>query len=153
MSDQKFSFSGSFQKAKEYADTQIELLKLKAIAKGGRIVGALVLDVTKLLLTLIIIFFLSLALGFFLGELLGSYALGFLTTGGIFLIILFIIRAFEPKLEAKFMDLSIRKILGKWHEDDDTLDENFQTADSSEGKSAFEEAYSQTDNKASEPRV
>lgn len=122
MSDQKFSFSGSFQKAKEYVDTELELLKLKAMAKGGRIVGALVLDATKVILTLIIVFFFSLALGFFLGELFGSYALGFLATGGIFLIILLVIRAFEPKLEAKFMDLSIRKVLGKWHEEDDELD-------------------------------
>lgn len=122
MNDQKFSFSGSYQKTKEYLDTQVELLKLRAIARGSRIIGALVLDATKLLLTLIIIFFFSLALGFYLGELLGSYSLGFLATGGIFLIILLIIRAFEPKLEAKFMDLSIRKILVKWNQEDENLE-------------------------------
>lgn len=122
MNDQKFSFSGSYQKTKEYLDTQVELLKLRAIARGSRIIGALVLDATKLLLTLIIIFFFSLALGFYLGELLGSYSLGFLATGGIFLIILLIIRAFEPNLEAKFMDLSIRKILVKWNQEDENLE-------------------------------
>ena len=129
MSDQKFSFSGSFQKAKEYVDTEIELFKLKAMAKGGRIIGALVLDVTKLLLTLIIVFFFSLALGFYLGELMGSYALGFLATGGIFLVILLIIRALEPKLEAMFMDLSIRKILGKWNEEEEPLKEDNSSFD------------------------
>lgn len=121
MEEQKFSFSGSFQKTKEYVDTQVELLKLKAIAKSSRIMGAVVLDATKLLLILAIIFFLSLALGFWLGELMGSNSLGFLSTGGIFLIILFIIRAVEPKLEAKFMDLTIRKVLGKWNEEDEHL--------------------------------
>ena len=125
MSDQKFSFSDSFQKSKDYVDTQVELLKLKAIARSSRIMGALVLDATKLLLTLTIIFFLSLALGFFLGELMNSYALGFLTTGGIFFVILMIIRAFEPKLESKFMDLTIRKVLGKWQEEDDIMDKSF----------------------------
>lgn len=121
MSEEKFSFSGSFQKTKEYVDTQVELLKLKAIARSSRIMGAMVLDATKLLLTLIIVFFLSLALGFYLGELMNSNALGFLSTGGIFLIILLVIRAFEPKLEAKFMDLTIRKVLGKWNQEDDLL--------------------------------
>lgn len=139
MSDQKFSFSGSFQKAKEYVDTELELLKLKAMAKGGRIVGALVLDATKVILTLIIVFFFSLALGFFLGELFGSYALGFLATGGIFLILLLIIRAFEPKLEAKFMDLSIRKVLGKWHEGDDELEGEYRNNSSFDHKTTQED--------------
>ena len=123
MDEQKFSFSGSFQKSKEYVDTQIELIKLKAIAKSSRILGAVVLDVTKVILTLIIVFFFSLALGFYLGELMGSYALGFLTTGAIFLVILLVIRALEPRLEQIFMDLTIRKVLGKWNEEDDHLSE------------------------------
>ncbi|MGN0004238.1 MAG: phage holin family protein [Sphingobacterium composti] len=123
MEEQKFSFSGSFQKTKEYVDTQLEILKLKAISKSSRIIGAIVLDVSKLMLALAIIFFWSLALGFWLGELLGSYSLGFLATGGIFLIILLIVRAIEPKLEAKFMDLTIKKILGKWNEEEDFIAE------------------------------
>ncbi|SKB66990.1 Putative Holin-X, holin superfamily III [Sphingobacterium nematocida] len=149
MGDQKFSFSGSFQKAKEYIDTEIELLKLKAMAKGGRIIGALILDATKLLLTLIIIFFLSLALGFFLGEVLGSNALGFLTTGGVFLVILLIIRAVEPKLEAKFMDITIRKVLGKWHQDEDAEEESKEEG-SFEEKVNFDSYNSQSDHKTAE---
>lgn len=149
MGDQKFSFSGSFQKAKEYIDTEIELLKLKAMAKGGRIIGALILDATKLLLTLIIIFFLSLALGFFLGEVLGSNALGFLTTGGVFLVILLIIRAVEPKLEAKFMDITIRKVLGKWHQDEDAEEES-KGEGSFEEKVNFDSYNSQSDHKTAE---
>jgi hypothetical protein len=123
MEEQKFSFSGSFQKTKEYLDTQLEILKLKAISKSSRIIGAIVLDVSKLVLLLTIIFFWSLALGFWLGELMGSYSLGFLATGGIFLIILLIVKAIEPKLEAKFMDITIKKILGKWNEEEDYIAE------------------------------
>ena len=52
---------------------------------------------------------------------MGSYALGFLATGGIFLVILLIVRAVEPKLEAKFMDITINKILGKWNEEEDYI--------------------------------
>lgn len=121
MEEQKFSFSGSFQKTKEYLDTQLEILKLKAISKSSRIVGAVVLDITKVMLVLAIIFFLSLALGFWLGELLGSFSLGFLATGGIFFIILLIIRAIEPRLEAVFMDMTIKKVLGKWNEEEDFI--------------------------------
>jgi|SRR5690606_6236653 len=121
MDEPKFSFSGSFQKTKEYIDTQLEILKLKAISKISRIVGAIILDITKLVLTLVIIFFLSLALGFWLGELLNSNALGFLVTGAIFIIILVIVMLLEPKLEAKFMDITIKKVLGKWNEEEDFI--------------------------------
>jgi len=121
MEEQKFSFSGSFQKTKEYLDTQLEILKLKVISKTSRIIGAVILDISKLMLVLTIIFFWSLALGFWLGELMGSNALGFLATGGIFLVILLIVRAVEPKLEAKFMDITIKKVLGKWNEEEDFI--------------------------------
>ncbi|MFD1771375.1 phage holin family protein [Sphingobacterium suaedae] len=119
MEEEKFSFNGTFQKGKEYVDTQIKLLQLKALAKGSRIAGSLVLDVTKVVLTLFIVFFCSMALGFFLGELLGSNALGFLLTGVIFFIIVLLIRAFEPKLENIFMDMTIRKLASKWDGDED----------------------------------
>jgi len=134
MNEQKFSLSGSYQKAKEYIDTQIELVRLKAIAKSSRVIGALVVDLAKLLLVLIIVFFLSLALGFYLGELLGSDALGFLATGGVFLVLLLLVIAFEPKLEAKFIDLSIRKILGKWNEEDEHLESMARKKNSAETK-------------------
>lgn len=119
MEDEKFSLSGSFQKGKEYIDTQIQLLKLKTLAKGARIAGSLALDVVKIVFTLFIIFFCSLALGFFLGELLESNALGFLLTGVIFFVLVLLIRAFEPKLESIFMNITIRKIAGKWDGEED----------------------------------
>ncbi len=120
MDDQKFSLSGSFQKAKEYVDTQIKLTKLKALSKSARIGGALIVDITKLLLGLIVVFFVSLALGFYLGELMGSNALGFLTTGGFFLLLILIIKAFEPRLEARFTNMTIRKVLAKWNEEEES---------------------------------
>jgi len=129
MEEEKFSFSGTFQKGKEYVDTQLKLMQLKALAKGSRIAGSLVLDVSKVVLTLFIVFFCSLALGFFLGELLGSNALGFLLTGVIFFIILLLIRAFEPKLESIFMDVTIRKLASKWdgEEDEEVIEEKVKT--------------------------
>ncbi|MHC8947660.1 phage holin family protein [Sphingobacterium hungaricum] len=126
MEDQKFSFSGTIDKAKEYVDTRIELLRLRAIAKSSRILGALILDLAKIILTLFIVFFFSMALGFYFSELFDSYSLGFLTTGGVFVIILLIIRAFEPKLELKFMNLTISKIFGKLDEEEDHINESQQ---------------------------
>jgi hypothetical protein len=96
----------------------LELAKLQGIARVSRLIGALIVDISKIILTLIIVFFFAMALGFYLGELMGSNALGFLTTGGIFLLILLLVSAFEPKVEAKFMDIAVRKFYNKWHEND-----------------------------------
>ncbi|WP_437919263.1 hypothetical protein [Sphingobacterium sp. LRF_L2] len=129
MKEEKFSLGGTFQKGKEYVDTQLKLMQLKALAKGSRIAGSLVLDVTKVVFTLFIIFFCSMALGFFLGELLGSNALGFLLTGVLFFVLILLIRAFEPKLERAFMDMTIRKLASKWdgEEDEDIIEEKVKT--------------------------
>lgn len=118
MEEQKFSFGGSFKKAKEYIDSQLELFKLKAVAKGSRIVGSVVLGVTKILFLLLVLFFWSMALGFYLSYLLGSYALGFLATGGIFLLIIILINAFNKKLSLTIMNVVIGKLLAKWHEEE-----------------------------------
>lgn len=119
MENQKFSFSDSFQKGKEYIDTQIELLKLKAVSRVSRLLGSLILDVSKVILLLMTALFLSLALAFFLGEIFQSYALGFLATAGIFLLLVIIIRLLDSRLEVLFTDIAIRKVMNKWNDDDD----------------------------------
>lgn len=129
MEEQKFSLSGSFRKTKEYVDTQLELIKLQAMARASRMLGALIVDVSKVILLLIIVFFLAMALGFYLGEVLNSNALGFLTTGGIFLLILVLVSVFEPKIEAKFMNIAVRKFYSKWNEGGKDLDEEEAAAE------------------------
>jgi len=118
MEEEKFSFADTFLKGKEYVDTQIDLLKMRALARGSRVLGSVVLDLTKILLILFVLFFVSLALGFFLGELLGSNALGFLLTGVLFFAVLATVRLFEPKLEARFTDWVVRKVSEKWDEEE-----------------------------------
>lgn len=134
MEEEKFSLSGTFQKGKEYVDTQLELLKLKGLAKGSRLMGSLVLDVIKIVFTLFIVFFCSLALGFYLGEVLESYALGFFLTGVIFFILVLLIRAFEPGLEKILMNLTIRKVASKWQgdEDDEITEETIKSTGNDE---------------------
>lgn len=119
MEDEKFSLSGTFQKGKEYIDTQLKLLKLKALAKGSRIIGSLVLDIVKIVFVLFIFFFLSLALGFYLGVVLNSYALGFLSSAVIFLLIVLLIRLCESKLKAILMNITIRKVAEMWQGEED----------------------------------
>lgn len=116
---QKFSISETFNKSKEYLETQMELAKLKAISRASRIIGSLIVDASRVLLLLLIVFFLSMALGFYLGEVLQSNALGFLATGGIFILIMLLIRVFASKIEVAFTNITIQKIMSKWGDDDE----------------------------------
>ncbi|MEC3880113.1 phage holin family protein [Parapedobacter sp. 10938] len=123
MEEKKFSINGVFQKSKEYIDTRFKLFKLKLVERSSRLIASLITDGLKGILAIFVIFYLSLALGFYLSELLGSSALGFLATGGIFVLLIIIVSAFENPLERFFMNLSIKRFLQKWNDEIDEDDE------------------------------
>ena len=66
-----------------YAGLKVRLLKVTAIERAARFLAALSHSLILMLLAFFTILFLFIALGFFLGELLESVALGFLIVGGI----------------------------------------------------------------------
>ncbi|GGG78086.1 hypothetical protein GCM10007415_07610 [Parapedobacter pyrenivorans] len=123
MEEEKFSINGVFQKSKEYINTRLKLLKLGLVERSSRLIASLIVDGVKTILALFVIFFLSLALGFYLSEVLGSSSLGFLATGGIFVLLIVLVSAFEPRLERIFMNLSIKRFLQKWNDEIDEDDE------------------------------
>ncbi|MFC7525256.1 phage holin family protein [Parapedobacter sp. GCM10030251] len=123
MEEKKFSINGVFQKSKEYIDTRFKLFKLKLVERSSRLIASLIVDMVKTVFAIFVIFFLSLALGFYLSELLGSSSLGFLATGGIFIVLIVLISAFESRLERLFMNLSIKRFLQKWNDEIDEDDE------------------------------
>ncbi|GGC46814.1 hypothetical protein GCM10011386_43760 [Parapedobacter defluvii] len=123
MEEKKFSINGVFQKSKEYIDTRFKLFKLKLVERSSRLIASLIVDVIKIVFALFVVFFLSLALGFYLSELLGSSALGFLATGGIFIVMIALVSVFEVRLERLFMNLSIKRFLQKWNDEIDGDDE------------------------------
>jgi len=123
MEEKKFSINGVYQKSKEYIDTRFRLFKLKLVERSSRLIASLITDGLKGVLAIFVIFYLSLALGFYLSELLGSSALGFLATGGLFVLLIIIVSAFENPLERFFMNLSIKRFLQKWNDEIDEDDE------------------------------
>lgn len=123
MEEKKFSINGVYQKSKEYIDTRFKLFKLKLVERSSRLIASLITDGLKGILAVFVIFYLSLSLGFYLSELLGSSALGFLATGGIFVLLIILVSAFENPLERFFMNLSIKRFLQKWNDEIDDDDE------------------------------
>lgn len=117
--DPRFSLKDSFQTAKAYVDTQLELLKLSVIERTSRIMARLLLDVFRAILALLVLFFLSMALGFYLSYLLGNNALGFLATAGIFVVVIVLLSAFNTSIKRKIIDLSIKKIFDDIEEEEE----------------------------------
>ncbi|WP_257670758.1 hypothetical protein [Parapedobacter tibetensis] len=117
MKDKKFSIKGVFQKTKEYIDTRFKLIGLKLIERSSRLIASLIVDGVKTIFAIFVVFFLSLALGFYLSELLGSSSLGFLAMGGIFILLIILVSIFEDPIERIFMNLSIKRFLQKWNDE------------------------------------
>lgn len=124
--NEKFSFSGTFQKAREYVDTRFRIFQLKLAARSSRLIAGLMVDIVKVIFFLFVLFFFSLALGFYLSELLNSNALGFLCTGGIFIVLIGLVFAVEKPLERFLMNQSIQKFIQKWYDEDDEDEEGKQ---------------------------
>jgi len=117
--ERRFSLKGTFQKGKEYADTQLQLIKLGVVERVSRIIARLLLDVFRAILALLVLFFLSMALGFYLSHLLGNNALGFLATAGILLGLIVVVSVLKKPLKNKIIDVSIKKILDDVDEDEE----------------------------------
>ncbi len=119
MEEQKFSLKGVFQKIKEYLTTRQRLITLTLTERAARLIASLFTDVIRVIFALFVVFFFSMALGFYLSKLLNSNALGFLLTGTIFLLLILLVSLFGSRIERTVTNLSIRKLLKKWNDADE----------------------------------
>lgn len=119
MEEQKFSLRGLIQKIKEYIKNRKALTKLVIVERISTILAGMITDVLLLILGIFVVFFLSVALGLYLGDVIGSAALGFLIVGGIYALLILIITLLKKNIENKLMNFSIGKFLKNWNDIDD----------------------------------
>lgn len=101
---------------------KLELLKLNAYERVAKIIAILSHSLILLLLAFFTILFIFIALGFFLGGLLNSVALGFLIVAVIYVILL-ILAFYEKKgIQDAIMNIVIEAIQEKEDEDNDDDD-------------------------------
>ena len=79
----------------------------------------LIILLSLVLLAFFAILFLFLALGFFLGELLGSMALGFVLVVGMYLLLFGITMFFKRKITSKVMNEIITAMMSKDEKDNE----------------------------------
>jgi len=80
-----------FDKSKDYLDTKIELTKLKTIDKSADVLSSMVVMITVILLSFMLVLFLSVGAAMLVGKSLGAYHYGFFIVGGFYAVVLLVI--------------------------------------------------------------
>lgn len=96
-----------------YVETRFELMKLNTYERVAKIVAVLSYGTVLILLAFFVILFLFLSLGFFLGEILNSMALGFLLVVGMYLLLFGLIILFREKISVKVTNEIITAMMSK----------------------------------------
>jgi hypothetical protein len=101
-----------YQKAKEYTETSIELLRLNAIDKTADVVSSLFARLILVMLVAMFTLFINIALSIFIGKLLNEMYLGFLIVSGFYLVLAVVVFYFNDKLlKIPITSLVIAKLL------------------------------------------
>ncbi|SDC98741.1 Putative Holin-X, holin superfamily III [Williamwhitmania taraxaci] len=100
------------ESAKQYLNTNIELLKFEATERTSVIGSGLISRLLVGMVSLLFVLFISIAAGFYLSELLGDSYSGFLIVAGFyFLLGLILIIGRKKLIETPLRDKFIRSIL------------------------------------------
>jgi vacuolar-type H+-ATPase subunit I/STV1 len=88
----------SFGYARQYLEQQLEYMKLEFAEKTSLVISALLTAVVQIMAVSFIVGFLTLALGFYLGQVTGSYSTAFLIIAGIYALIFSVVYFFRRTL-------------------------------------------------------
>ncbi len=88
----------SVEYGRQYIEQQMEIVRLETAKRIAMTTSGLVTSAVLAILALLVIIFLSIALGFLLGNILGSYALAFFIISAFYLIATLLILKFKRQL-------------------------------------------------------
>lgn len=113
-----FSIKGVIQKLKEYVENYADLAYLKLVGRSSKILPGIAIGLITMLFGFFVIFYLSIALACFIGELLDSYALGFAITGLFFFALILLLAIFRRAVKKMFANFFIKFLIGLRKDDD-----------------------------------
>lgn len=112
-------FTNYGEKIQDYIEDRLLLIRLRTVKKISNLMGQLISVIIIALLATLTFLFLSIMLGFFLGDLFNNYYAGFGTVTLLFIIALVLAVQYRTKLMRKFMGGIIDTILDKTEENDE----------------------------------
>lgn len=110
MEDKELDPQDIIDKVKDYIEVRKELAVLSAVEKGSQLFANLVTDGLVVLLIVLSVLFGSLAVGFYLSELIGNTYSGFLIVTGFYFVLAIIIYATKDRyLERHIISAVIKR--------------------------------------------
>lgn len=111
-----------------YVELKLELLKLSAYERGGKIISTLSYDLLLLFLAFFAILFIFVAIGLYLGDLLRSSGAGFAVVAILYLLMIGLGMKYKERIQNKITNVII-SVLTTNDEKDDKKDDNDDTTD------------------------
>lgn len=109
-----------------YVELKLELLKLSTYERTGKVIAVLSYGLVLLFLAFFAILFIFLALGFFLGDLLHSFGLGFSIVAILYILLLGIIILSKDKISTRVLNEVIAALT--MNDDKNNTTDNEQSA-------------------------
>ena len=110
-----------------YIELKLELLKLNTYERVAKTISLLSYGLIIVFLALFMCLCAFIALSFFIGDQLGSTALGFLIVAGMYLILIAIIAAFRIRIREKIMNIIIASLLANDVKKDESSEQQINT--------------------------
>lgn len=104
----------------DYVELKLELLKLSTYERIGKVTAILSYGLVLLFLAFFAVLFVFIALGFFLGERLGSVSSGFAIVAALYLVLLTVILMNKEKIRIKVLNIIIAALMANDDKDDAT---------------------------------
>ncbi len=95
---------------KEYINLRTQLAELQIKNAAASLIASMATNVGSILFMSMCFLFASLALGFYLSEILGSYSLGFLIVAGIYFLLALILLLFKSTIQTKISNSIIAQL-------------------------------------------
>lgn len=84
--------------ARTYAEKQFDYIRLEVAERTAKVTSTLITVIAVTFFVLLVIIMLSFTLGFYLGDLLKSYPLGFLIVTGIYFVVALLVYALRRQI-------------------------------------------------------
>lgn len=111
MEQQRNHIESLFEKASDYLETNVELIKLKTTEKSSDIMSELISKMILIAIISIFVIMLNIGLGLYLGELLGKTYHGFFVLAGFYGIVGVLCYLFKDKwIEEPVTNVIIKKM-------------------------------------------
>lgn len=98
MENQSNSVHSLFERAGDYLETRIDLLKLQAVDRSSELISSLVSRLIIALILVLFIFLLNIGVAMWLGDIIGNAYAGFFIVAGFYALVCIIVYAARKKL-------------------------------------------------------